>query len=561
MIWLLKDFDLLSVILRALTLSLEALTVGGILFLVCVAWPAQADARLLAATRRFVSRSALAFVLAQSTATSLSVAILVGGSGVALAEEVSASFFYAGATAAGCALLLAILLRMQAPVAVSVSSPLRRMGWPLALCLPVALCLLASSVAMSHAASRMDNRVLLCLLTAAHHLGTAGWIGAMACLLAALRHSSLTGDAGLSMRLARRYSRLAIVSVVLLIGGGLGLAYFYIGSWNGLYGTSYGVLVMAKTWLMLTMLALGASNQRLLRGGAASSGLLLRLRRFSEAEIGLGFTAVLAAASLTSQAPAIDLGPGDRLTGHEIVERLRWQAPRMSSPPLSALAPPNSLAAALPQQQFGNGTENDANDRAWSEYNHHWAGLIVLAAATLALFSRALPSQGSPHRAVRVLRSIAQGWPLLFLGLALFILLRADPENWPLGPRPFWASFSRPDVLEHRFYALLLSGFAFFEWAVERHTLRSRRAAYFFPLACAAGGAALLTHAHALGSVHEEMLAEFSHTPIAVLGATAGWSRWLELRLAGRREARIASYVWPVCLILVGLVLMNYRES
>ena len=44
----------------------------------------------------------------------------------------------------------------------------------------------------------------------------------------------------------------------------------------------------------------------------------------------------------------------------------------------------------------------------------------------------------------------ARFWPLTFAGLSVFILLRADPENWPLGPRPFWASFSAPDVLQHR---------------------------------------------------------------------------------------------------------------
>ena len=52
-----------------------------------------------------------------------------------------------------------------------------------------------------------------------------------------------------------------------------------------------------------------------------------------------------------------------------------------------------------------------------------------------------------------------------------------------------------------------------------------------------------------------------SHAPIALLGATAGWSRWLELRLPDQKESRFASYVWPVCLMLVGLVLLNYRES
>jgi hypothetical protein len=44
LIWLLKDFDLLSVLLRAMTLSLEALTLGGVAFLLFAALPAGAAA-------------------------------------------------------------------------------------------------------------------------------------------------------------------------------------------------------------------------------------------------------------------------------------------------------------------------------------------------------------------------------------------------------------------------------------------------------------------------------------------------------------------------------------
>jgi putative copper resistance protein D len=51
-----------------------------------------------------------------------------------------------------------------------------------------------------------------------------------------------------------------------------------------------------------------------------------------------------------------------------------------------------------------------------------------------------------------------------------------------------------------------------------------------------------------------------SHTPIALLGITAACSRWLELRLAKSDMATVAGYLWPVCLALVGLILLNYRE-
>jgi putative copper resistance protein D len=85
---------------------------------------------------------------------------------------------------------------------------------------------------------------------------------------------------------------------------------------------------------------------------------------------------------------------------------------------------------------------------------------------------------------------------------------------------------------------------------------------------CAAGGALLLTHTHALGDGNSEVFAELSHTPIALLGAVAGCGRWLELRLddgsGSIRETghrRIAAWIWPACLILIGLLLLNYRES
>ena len=244
----------------------------------------------------------------------------------------------------------------------------------------------------------------------------------------------------------------------------------------------------------------------------------------------------------------------DRLSAHEIIERLRPEPPRLTSPPIAQLAPPGTLRQAIENAQFGAGAVSDANDRAWSEYNHHWAGLIVLAAGLLAFAARALP----PGR----LRAWAGNWPLLFVGLAVFIVLRADPENWPLGPRSFWGSFSSPDVLQHRLYAVLITLFAFFEWAVATGRWRgSVRAAYVFPLLCAAGGAALLTHSHGLSNVKDEMLAELAHTPIAILGAAAGWGRWLQLRLPGTRAARTAGLVWPLCLALVGVVLLDYRES
>ena len=532
MFWLLKDFDLFSVLLRAASLALEALTLGGVAFLLVAAVPSKIAPDSLRTLRSTASHAALALAVVQVLSIAVECAILIGGSGFRFLQITRADFFIWGTLLILSALALFLLMRASSR------------GTLLA-CAPLTLLVLLSELGMSHAASRLDHRGILLAFTAFHHIGAAAWIGAMPYMLLTLRREE---NPAAAKRYVPRFSTMAICSVSLLLIGGIGMSFFYVGSWQSVYGTTYGVMLLAKTYLFLLIVGMGAGNFFLVRKiERAPAPLLVRLRRFSEAEIGLGFTAILTAASLTSQPPAVDLVQ-DRLTIHEIVERMHWEKPRLTSPPVQALAPPGSLRQGIQESLFS-AYENDANDRAWSEYNHHWAGVIVLAAGCLALLARSQRFRW------------AQYWPLLFIGLAIFIILRADPENWPLGPRSFWGSFSAPDVLQHRTYALLITGFAIFEWAVETNRLKWQPATYIFPLLCAAGGALLITHSHPQANLKDSMLIEMTHTPIALLGATAGWSRWLELRLPQKRDSKIASYIWPVCLILVGILLLDYRES
>ena len=98
----------------------------------------------------------------------------------------------------------------------------------------------------------------------------------------------------------------------------------------------------------------------------------------------------------------------------------------MTSPVFAALAPTTPLDVLVKQTQFNlPKVQIDENGKACREYNHHWSGLIVLAAGLLALLGRMPKAQW------------ARNWPLVFAALAVFIVLRGDPESWPLGPRPF----------------------------------------------------------------------------------------------------------------------------
>ena len=65
---------------------------------------------------------------------------------------------------------------------------------------------------------------------------------------------------------------------------------------------------------------------------------------------------------------------------------------------------------------------------------------------------------------------------------------------------------------------------------------------------------------HALTNLREELLAELSHTPLALLAVTAGWGRWLELRFPGPAR-RVAGRVWASCFPLIGVILLLYREA
>jgi putative copper resistance protein D len=339
-------------------------------------------------------------------------------------------------------------------------------------------------------------------------------------------------DAGV----VRRFSTVAFGSVVVLVGAGVGLTWQYVGEWAGLVGTAYGVMVSSKVLLLVVILALAALNFRAVR--RASAGGHVRLLRFAEVELGLGLTVMFAAASLTSLPPAVDV-TADRATVAEVAARFVPAPPRLTSPPVAELIEKaEPLMAPV--------TRREPVERAWSEYNHHWAGFFVLTMGLLAALER-LGVRAARH------------WPLTLLGLAAFLFLRNDPRAWPLGPAGFWESFWLPDVLQHRAFVVLIVAFGVFEWMVRTGRLPGRPWGYVFPLLCAVGGALLLTHSHAMFNLKDEFLTEVTHTPLGILGAFAGWGRWLELRLPG--AGRGPGWLWVLCLTAVGLILVVYREG
>jgi copper resistance protein D len=519
-----------DVLLRGLALCGQAIAIGGVFFALILLRPTLSDGapagRRL--TKSLILTAIGAAAVAGAQTLSLAVQLLVlsdASTGVPFAEVASTSFFRAGlvriVACVGIVLVCAVLARR----------PEAQGRW-IALT-ALAILLGTGSAWTSHAAGRLGPRAGLLVLDGLHQLAAGVWIGGLLHLTVA--GSSRTNPAS-SVPLLKRFSTMSLASVVVLVVAGVGLTLAYVDGPGALFGTSYGSMILTKGAVLAGLVALGAANffaVRRLREGVPSA--LPRLRRFVEIEFGLGATVMFIAASLTSLPPAVDVTT-DRASLAEVSVRFQPRWPALTSPTITDLPVDDR-----------NAPRTDA-DRAWSEFNHHWAGIFVLAMGLMALAHATGRARWARH------------WPLVFLGLAGFMLVRNDPGAWPLGPLGFWESMLYPEVLQHRIFVLLVVAFGVFEWLVRTDRVRLHGAALVFPLLCAVGGGLLLTHSHAGLNLKQEYLVEVTHVPLGILAMVTGWSRWLELRLPPS-ASRLPGRIWPLAFTLVGMALILYRES
>jgi putative copper resistance protein D len=543
-----------TVLLHGVDLVARTVLLGSIAFVVFVIGSAPADrarvgAGVEASVRKSIQSAALAALAAVAAATLVNAAVLHASLDVAPTDIVGARFVGFGIVRASAAAAIYAIVTMR-PLADAPTRIALLMLGGLSLC---------AALAASHASARLTDSTVVLAATFAHQLGAALWLGGLPAFRLALAHSSTPRAAA---DIAHRYSLQSMAGVGLIVAGAAVFAVVYIGSLPGAYGTAYGAMALTKTAMLALLLLLGLHNFRASRSVIADSRALPALARFVVLEMGIGFAVLMAAASMTSTPPAVDLVE-DRVSLSELAVRWKPMRPKLASPDHDTLGIPAlqaQLDAEWRQHQSGvrptafppGGTTlspRNAFDVAWSEYNHHWAGLLVLAIGIFALLARDRRAHWARH------------WPLLFIGLAVFIFLRGDPEVWPLGTVGLIESLKDPEVLQHRLFVAALVGFAVFEWRVQTGRSTLVRSSRVFPLLVAGAATLLLTHSHALGNVKEELLIETTHLPIALLGVIAGWSRWLEVDAPGTTDARVASRIWPACFVAIGLILINYREA
>ena len=317
-------FGYLSIVVHGLVIIAQSMMLGGMLFLVLLArpfaseFPAGPGIRDSAA--RIAAWSALGLIAAEGATVAMQTAVLVGTVDLPVWNVLGANFAIAGLVKITAAAVLGLLLLVRAPGLLLIAAGLVE---------------LVAATFTTHAEARLADNDLLLGVEALHQLGAAIWIGGIPTFVMALAR---VHDARAWRRIGERFSRMSMAGVAAIVVSGAVMAWFYIGSWAGFYGTAYGVMVGAKIAMLLMLLALGYGNFRSTGRLRADPGAsVVRMKRFAEVEIGIGFSIFFAAASLTSVPPAIDL-PQDRVSWHEIVERNAPVVPRLVSPDHSSLA-------------------------------------------------------------------------------------------------------------------------------------------------------------------------------------------------------------------------------
>jgi copper resistance protein D len=190
-----------------------------------------------------------------------------------------------------------------------------------------------------------------------------------------------------------------------------------------------------------------------------------------------------------------------------------------------------------------------------SEFNHHLAGFLVILAGIFLLVQDPLAKRWPSARYV---------WPICFLAAGLFLLVFSDTEIWPFGPQtPWYAITHNLEDLQHKTFSVILLALGYVELQRARGRFKSPWSAWFFPIVAGAGAVLLLFHVHS-GNMHVPHAMEImEHIKLQHRRfAAAGFGVALTSALAESpiKWRHVFSKIWPLFLIVLGILLMLYTE-
>ena len=155
-----------------------------------------------------------------------------------------------------------------------------------------------------------------------HVLAASVWVGGVALLLLALPAATRQLDGPERSRLLlgslSRFSPIALGAVIAIAATGVLQAYIDVRSLDALFNTTYGLLIVAKTALLLVLIGFGWANRerlipalrRIVGQGAAPGGTGVLARRSLRGELALMLCVFGVTAALVTYAPPIDAASG-----------------------------------------------------------------------------------------------------------------------------------------------------------------------------------------------------------------------------------------------------------
>jgi hypothetical protein len=195
-----------------------------------------------------------------------------------------------------------------------------------------------------------------------------------------------------------------------------------------------------------------------------------------------------------------------------------------------------------------------AADKRESEFNHHLAGFLLVLAGAFLCAQDKLSAKWPGVRYV---------WPACFLAAGFYLLIFSDTEIWPIGHKPFWIAMSDPEDQQHKIFAVILLSIGVIEFQRARGRLQNAWAAWVFPLTGMIGAIMLLFHHHQAGMHGPDHMVlmhhiQKEHRGFALAGGGIALSKGLsEVQWTW---SRLLKKVWPLLLIVLGVLLMIYTE-
>ncbi|MDE3040801.1 MAG: hypothetical protein KGJ82_09530 [Nitrospirota bacterium] len=190
---------------------------------------------------------------------------------------------------------------------------------------------------------------------------------------------------------------------------------------------------------------------------------------------------------------------------------------------------------------------------AYSEFNHHLSGLLLLIIG-LSELRQALAIPFWPWTRFLL--------PGALLTAGTFLLVWSDHDAWPIGSLSFVQTFfgSDSEIFQHKIYGLLSLAVGAIELFRRLGQLGHAAWATPLPLFAIIGGLMLFGHSHGVHpSAHKIAM---GHTFMGSMAVTAGSSKLLSdwFRSLSRERSPKWELLWAGLILIIGLQLLMYSE-